>query len=188
MNMLEDYWLPRREGGRGTEISTLPGGQSLGELEDIEYFQKKLYKSLNVPVTRLQEDNSFSLGRDTEITRDELKFSKFILRLRNRFLEFPEQILKSQLVLKGIIKEEEWVPIKDKLQYNWSEDSYYREIKNSEMLRDRLSLVQDVADYAGKYFSIEYIRREVLQQSQEEMDRMDREMEQELQKGMKLEI
>ena len=183
MNMLEDYWLPRREGGRGTEIQTLPGGQSLGELEDIEYFQKKLYKSLNVPVTRLQEDNSFSLGRDTEITRDELKFSKFILRLRNRFLEFPENVLKAQLVLKGIIKEDEWNPIKDKLHYKWSEDSYYREIKNSEMLRDRLSLVQDVADYSGKFFSIEYIRREVLQQSQEEMDRMDREMEQELQKG-----
>ena len=186
LNMMEDYWLPRREGGRGTEIQTLPGGQNLGELEDINYFQTKLYKALNVPSSRLLEDNSFSLGRDTEITRDELKFSKFILRLRNKFLELFDILLKTQLILKGIITEEEWQPIKDNLNYKWAEDSYYREIKSIEMLRDRLSLAQDVGDYTGKFFSIDYVRREVLKQTEEQIEKMDKEIEQEKAKEKEL--
>ena len=186
LNMMEDYWLPRREGGRGTEIDTLPGGQNLGELEDISYFQTKLYKSLNVPSSRLMEDNSFSLGRDSEVTRDELKFSKFILRLRNKFLDLFDTILKTQLMLKGIITEEEWQPIKDKMFYKWAEDSYYREAKAQEILRGRLELARDVSDYTGKFYSIDYIRREVLQQTDEEIKRLDKEMKKELEKEKQL--
>ena len=186
MNMMEDYWLPRREGGRGTQIETLPGGQNLGELEDIQYFQRKLYKSLNVPTSRLQEESGFSLGRETEITRDELKFSKFIMRLRTQFTEIFNVILKTQLLLKGIISEEDWPEIKESMAYVWAEDGYYREIKNTEMLRDRLSLAQEVGEYTGKFFSIDYIRREVLRQSQEEMDRMDKEMKAEKEKELEL--
>jgi len=186
LNMMEDYWLPRREGGRGTEIDTLPGGQNLGELEDISYFQTKLYKSLNVPSSRLMEDNSFSLGRESEVTRDELKFSKFILRLRNKFLDLFDTILKTQLMLKGIITEEEWQPIKDKMFYKWAEDSYYREAKAQEILRGRLELARDVSDYTGKFYSIDYIRREVLQQTDEEIKRLDKEMKKELEKEKQL--
>jgi len=186
MNMMEDYWLPRREGGRGTEIDTLPGGQNLGELEDISYFQTKLYKSLNVPSSRLIEDNSFSLGRESEVTRDELKFSKFILRLRNKFLALFDTVLRTQLILKGIIAEEEWQPIKDKMFYKWAEDSYYREAKAQEILRGRLELARDVSDYTGKFYSIDYIRREVLQQTDEEIKRLDREMKKELDKEREL--
>ena len=130
MAMLEDFWLPRREGGRGTEISTLPGGQNLGEMEDVSFFQTKLYQALNVPPSRLQSDSGFSLGREAEITRDELKFSKFIQRLRNQFTSFFDQILKTQLVLKGIIKIEDWDKFRPMIQYKWAEDSYYRETKN----------------------------------------------------------
>ncbi len=186
MNMMEDYWLPRREGGRGTEISTLPGGQNLGELEDISYFQTKVYKSLNVPSSRLMEDNSFSLGRESEVTRDELKFSKFILRLRNKFLDLFDNMLKTQLQLKGIIAEDEWLPIKNKMVYKWAEDSYYREAKAQEILRGRLELARDVSDYTGKFYSIDYIRREVLQQTDEEIKRLDKEMEREREKEREL--
>ena len=186
MNMMEDYWLPRREGGRGTEISTLPGGQNLGELEDISYFQTKVYKSLNVPSSRLMEDNSFSLGRESEVTRDELKFSKFILRLRNKFLDLFDNMLKTQLQLKGIIAEDEWLPIKNKMVYKWAEDSYYREAKAQEILRGRLELARDVSDYTGKFYSIDYIRREVLQQRDEEIKRLDKEMEREREKEREL--
>ena len=186
MNMMEDYWLPRREGGRGTEISTLPGGQNLGELEDISYFQTKVYKSLNVPSSRLMEDNSFSLGRESEVTRDELKFSKFILRLRNKFLDLFDNMLKTQLQLKGVITEEEWLPIKNKMVYKWAEDSYYREAKAQEILRGRLELARDVSDYTGKFYSIDYIRREVLQQTDEEIKRLDKEMEREREKEREL--
>ena len=186
LNMMEDYWLPRREGGRGTQIETLPGGQNLGELEDISYFQTKLYKSLNVPSSRLMEDNSFSLGRESEVTRDELKFSKFILRLRNKFLDVFDTILRTQLILKGVIAEDEWVPIKNKMFYKWAEDSYYREAKQQEMLRGRLELARDVSDYTGKFYSIDYIRREVLQQTDEEIKRLDGEMEKEREKEKEL--
>ena len=186
MNMMEDYWLPRREGGRGTEITTLPGGQNLGELEDISYFQTKVYKSLNVPSSRLMEDNSFSLGRESEVTRDELKFSKFILRLRNKFLDLFDNMLKTQLQLKGVIAEDEWLPIKNKMVYKWAEDSYYREAKAQEILRGRLELARDVSDYTGKFYSIDYIRREVLQQTDEEIKRLDKEMTREKEKEQEL--
>ena len=179
MSMMEDYWLPRREGGRGTQIETLPGGTNLGELEDIEYFQKKLYKSLNVPVARLQEDTGFSLGRETEITRDELKFSKFIIRLRSRFNDFFNQLIRSHLLLKGVISEEDWEKEKSFVRYTYAEDSYYREIKQQEIMAGRLEMVSNLSDHIGKLFSIEYVRREVLRQNDEERDLMDKEISKE---------
>ena len=185
MAMLEDFWLPRREGGRGTEISTLPGGQNLGEMEDVSFFQTKLYQALNVPPSRLQSDSGFSLGREAEITRDELKFSKFIQRLRNQFTSFFDQILKTQLVLKGIIKIEDWDKFRPMIQYKWAEDSYYRETKNSEMLLGRLGLLREVSEYAGRYFSMDYIKREVLQMTDEEIREMQKAIDAEV-KGEKL--
>ena len=185
MAMLEDFWLPRREGGRGTEISTLPGGQNLGEMEDVTFFQTKLYQALNVPPSRLQSDSGFSLGREAEITRDELKFSKFIQRLRNQFTSFFDQILKTQLVLKGIIKIEDWDKFRPMIQYKWAEDSYYRETKNSEMLLGRLGLLREVSEYAGRYFSMDYIKREVLQMTDEEVREMEKAIAAEV-KGEKL--
>tara|TARA_Y100000361_G_scaffold154308_1_gene179509 strand:- start:19183 stop:20853 length:1671 start_codon:yes stop_codon:yes gene_type:complete len=183
MSMMEDYWLPRREGGRGTQIETLPGGTNLGELEDIEYFQKKLYKSLNVPVARLQEDTGFSLGRETEITRDELKFSKFIIRLRARFNEFFGQLLRSHLLLRGIISEEDWEKEKSDFRYVYAEDSYYREIKQQELMAGRLEMVGNLSDHIGKLFSIDYVRRQVLKQNDEEIDVMDKEIAKEKSDG-----
>jgi len=183
MSMMEDYWLPRREGGRGTQIETLPGGTNLGELEDIEYFQKKLYKSLNVPVARLQEDTGFSLGRETEITRDELKFSKFIIRLRSRFNDFFSQVLRSHLLLKGILSEDDWEKEKSEIKYTYAEDSYYREIKQQEIMAGRLEMVSEISDHLGKLFSIEYVRREVLRQDDEERDLMDKEIAKEKSDG-----
>tara|TARA_B100000519_G_scaffold72978_1_gene62837 strand:- start:2823 stop:4454 length:1632 start_codon:yes stop_codon:yes gene_type:complete len=185
MAMLEDFWLPRREGGRGTEISTLPGGQNLGEMEDVTFFQTKLYQALNVPPSRLQSDSGFSLGREAEITRDELKFSKFIQRLRNQFTSFFDQILKTQLVLKGIIKIEDWDKFRPMIQYKWAEDSYYRETKNSEILLGRLGLLREVSEYAGRYFSMDYIKREVLQMTDEEVREMEKAIAAEV-KGEKL--
>ena len=145
MSMLEDFWLPRREGGRGTEIQTLPGGTNLGEMEDVLFFQTKVYKALNVPPSRLESESGFSLGRESEISRDELKFSKFITRLRNQFSTLFDQILRNQLILKGIIKPDDWIKFRPAINYEWAEDSYYREIKNSEMLSSRLTLLRDVA-------------------------------------------
>tara|TARA_B100000700_G_C15034202_1_gene852002 strand:- start:1389 stop:3011 length:1623 start_codon:yes stop_codon:yes gene_type:complete len=185
MAMLEDFWLPRREGGRGTEISTLPGGQNLGEMEDVTFFQTKLYQALNVPPSRLQSDSGFSLGREAEITRDELKFSKFIQRLRNQFTSFFDQILKAQLILKGILKVEDWDKFRPMIQYKWAEDSYYRETKNSEILLGRLGLLREVSEYAGRYFSMDYIRREVLQMTDEQVREMDKAIKAEV-KGEKL--
>ena len=185
MAMLEDFWLPRREGGRGTEISTLPGGQNLGEMEDVTFFQTKLYQALNVPPSRLQSDSGFSLGREAEITRDELKFSKFIQRHRNQFTSFFDQILKTQLVLKGIIKIEDWDKFRPMIQYKWAEDSYYRETKNSEILLGRLGLLREVSEYAGRYFSMDYIKREVLQMTDEEVREMEKAIAAEV-KGEKL--
>jgi len=183
--MLEDFWLPRREGGRGTEISTLPGGQNLGEMEDVIFFQTKLYRALNIPPSRLEQTSGFSLGRESEITRDELKFSKFIGRLRNQFTTFFDQILRSQLILKGIIREEQWDDISSEIQYKWAEDSYYRETKNSEMLMARLGLLREISDYAGRYFSMEYIKRAVLQLTDEEIREMQKEIDAEV-KGEKI--
>jgi len=173
MSMLEDFWLPRREGGRGTEISTLPGGQNLGEIDDIKYFQNKLYRSLNVPVSRLEAESSFSLGRSNEITRDELKFSKFVQRIRKRFTELFNDILKTQLVLKGIINEEDWAYIKENIQYNYVQDGYFTELKNTEILKERLEILQTVESYVGSYFSKEWVRKNVLKMSDNEINVID---------------
>ena len=178
LSMLEDFWLPRREGGRGTEISTLPGGQNLGETDDIEYFRKKLYKSLNVPISRIEGTDStqFNLGRASEITIDEVKFGKFVGRLRHRFSFLFTDLLRVQLILKGIIKEEDWMSIKDRIRYNWAKDSHFMELKNSEILRDRFELVSMIEEYVGKYISAEYLRRTVLQQTEEEMKEIDKQI------------
>jgi hypothetical protein len=183
MSMLEDFWLPRREGGRGTEIQTLPGGQNLGEMEDVLFFQTKLYKALNVPPSRLESDSGFSLGRESEISRDELKFSKFVDRLRNDFVELFDHLLRAQLLLKGIIKDEDWDQIKHEIQYKWAEDSYYREIKSSEMLQSRLEILRDVSDYAGRYYSMDFIRKEILQMTDEEIREMDKQIAAETEGG-----
>ena len=181
MSMLEDFWLPRREGGRGTEITTLQGGQNLGEMEDVLYFQVKLYKALNVPSSRLDEQSSgFSLGRESEISRDEMKFSKFIDRLRNKFTEFFDQLLKAQLILMGIIKEEDWEKIQHEIQYEWAEDSYYREQKTAEILQMRMELLSTVAEYAGRYFSMEYIKKNILQMTDKEIRQMQKQIDAEV--------
>jgi len=178
LSMLEDFWLPRREGGRGTEISTLPGGQNLGETDDIEYFRKKLYKSLNVPISRIEGTDStqFNLGRASEITRDEVKFGKFVGRLRHKFSHLFTELLRVQLILKGIIKEEDWFSIKDRIRYVWAKDSHFMELKNSEMLRDRFELLSMAEEYAGKYISVEYLRKNVLQQTDEQMKEIDKQI------------
>ena len=173
MTMLEDFWLPRREGGKGTEITTLPGGQNLGQMDDVIYFQKKLYKSLNVPVSRLDPEVQFNFGRSTEITRDEVKFAKFISRLRNKFAILFSKILERQLILKGIITPDEWDEIKQNIRFKFSQDNYYAELKESEVLRDRIAILRDVDDYVGKYYSHEWIRRKVLHQSDEEIEEIN---------------
>jgi len=174
MNMLEDYWLPTREGGRGTDIATLPGGQNLGEMADIEYFQKKLYRSLNVPVSRLEPSSGFSLGRSTEITRDELKFTKFVQRLRKKFTELFNDFLKTQLILKGVIGEEDWNVIQANIKYDFLQDGHFAELKESEMLKDRVLLADSLEKYVGKYFSQEYIRKFIFKQSEKEIKEQDK--------------
>ncbi len=183
MSMLEDFWLPRREGGRGTEISTLPGGQNLGEMEDVIFFQTKLYKSLNVPPSRLESDSGFSLGRESEITRDELKFAKFIARLRNKFSEMFFQLLKTELILTGVFKEDDWEKIKHEVQIEYADDSYYREIKMSEMLLGRVDVLNSVSEYAGRYFSMDYIKRHVLQLTDKEIRDMQKQIDAEVDGG-----
>jgi hypothetical protein len=180
MTMLEDFWLPRREGGRGTEITTLPGGQNLGEMEDVEYFRRKLYKSLNVPFTRLDVENSvFNIGRSQEITRDEIKFSKFIDRIRNQFSILFDQLLETQLVLKGIIKPEEWDSIRQQIYYDYQNDNHHTELKEAEMFRERLGLLDQVDQYVGRYFSKDYVRRQILKMSEEDLLYMDKQMDKE---------
>jgi hypothetical protein len=173
MSMLEDFWLPRREGGRGTEVSTLPGGQNLGDIVDVQYFQRRLYKSLNVPVSRLESDTAFQLGRSSEITRDELAFDKLVDRLRTRFSELFSEILRVQLRLKNIITEEEWNEWKDNIFYEYQMDSYFTELKELEMLEMRLNVAQQMEPYVEKWFSNKYIRQEILRQSDDVMDRID---------------
>jgi hypothetical protein len=175
--MLEDFWLPRREGGKGTEITTLQGGQNLGEIDDVLYFQKKMFKSLNVPVSRIESDNGFSLGRASEITRDELKFGKFISRLRLRFSHLFDKMLETQLLLKGVCTRKEWEQMKEEISYDYQSDSHFSELKNAELMKDRLGLLSDIDGYVGKYFSINYIRKNVLHQSEEDIKQMDEEME-----------
>jgi len=179
MNMLEDYWLPTREGGRGTDITTLPGGQNLGEMADIEYFQRKLYRSLNVPVSRLEPATGFSMGRSTEITRDELKFTKFVQRLRKKFTELFNDFLKTQLVLKGVISIEDWPVIQSNIQYDFLQDGHFAELKESEMLKERVALADGLEKYVGKYFSQEYIRKFVFKQSEKEIKDLDRQISKE---------
>jgi len=177
MSMLEDFWLPRREGGRGTEITTLPGGENLGQIDDIVYFQKKLYRSLNVPINRLEQEAQFSLGRASEITRDELKFQKFIDRLRKRFSMLYMDILKTQLVLKGIVTEEEFNEMETFLRIDFMKDTHFAELKESELLRERLGTLREIDEYTGKYFSIDWIRRHVLFQSEKEMEEINKQIE-----------
>ena len=184
MSMLEDFWLPRREGAKGTEVSTLSGGQNLGEISDVEYFQKKLYQSLNVPMSRMDSDNGFNMGRAAEITRDELKFTKFVQRLRKRFTGVFNDILKTQLVLKGIITIEDWSKIKEHIQYTFLKDGYFAELKNAEILRERLSLAQEVSPYVGKYYSVEYVRKHILQQTDEDIIEIDGQIANEIRQGI----
>ena len=179
LTMLEDYWLPRREGGRGTEITTLPGGQNLGEMEDVNYFKNKLYEALNVPTTRLQADGAFNLGRASEITRDELKFSRFVNRLRTRFSEIFHVLLERQLLLKGVITLQEWKDMQDQIRYDFMEDNHFAELKDSEILENRLRLLADVDQYTGKYFSVAWIQKNVLRQTEEEIEQIAQEVEDE---------
>lgn len=173
MTMLEDFWLPRREGGKGTEITTLPGGQNLGQMDDVIYFQKKLYKSLNVPISRLDPEAQFNFGRATEITRDEVKFAKFINRLRIKFSTLFSKILERQLILKGIITPEEWDEIKNVVRFKFSQDNYFAELKEAEVLNNRLAALQQIDNYTGKYFSHEWVRRQVLRQTDEEIEEIN---------------
>jgi hypothetical protein len=186
MTMLEDFWLPRREGGKGTEITTLPGGQNLGEIDDVLYFQKKMYKSLGVPVSRLESEGGFNLGRAAEITRDELKFGKFIDRMRLRFSNLFKEALKKQLILKGVISEEESNDIFSNIRFDFMRDGYFTELKEAEILTNRLGLAQQMEPYIGKYYSHQYMRTKVLHQSEEEMDQIDKEMGEEHQANIKL--
>jgi len=181
MSMLEDFWLPRRDGGRGTEISTLPSGQNLGEIEDIEYFRKKLYQSLNVPISRIEgtEQTAFNLGRATEINRDEVKFGKFIMTLRQRFSHLFTDLLKIQLLLKGIIKEEDWFDIKDNLDYVWTKDAHFSELKNNEIMRERFEILAQAEEYIGKYISNEWVKKNILQQTDEEIKTLQAQMDKE---------
>ena len=169
MTMLEDFWLPRREGGRGTEITTLPGGQSLGEMDDVDYFRRKLYKSLNVPITRMDAENQFNLGRASEITRDELKFNKFVMRLRNRFSILFSDLLEIQLALKGVITRGEWKEMKQDIFYDFQEDNHFTELKEMEIMQGRLQILGDVDSFVGKYFSEDWIRKNVLRMTEEEI-------------------
>ena len=179
MSMLEDYWLPRREGSQGTSIDTLPGGENLSELADVEYFQKKVYKALNVPLSRMEAQQGFQIGRAAEITRDEVKFSKFIHRIRLRFSHLFDELLEKQLVLKNIVSKDEWDSIKDSILYDFNVDNHYAELKESEILQNRLQVLQTINEYAGKYYSEEWIRKNVLLQSESEISEIDSQIENE---------
>ena len=184
MSMLEDFWLPRREGGRGTEISTLPGGQNLGEITDIKYFQEKLYRSLNVPSSRIGGEGGFNLGRSSEILRDEVKFSKFVGRLRKRFSAMFNDMLKTQLILKNVITPEDWDVMSEHIQYDFMYDNHFAELKEAELLNERLSMVQQAEPYVGKYFSQDYLRRKVLRQTDQEIIEQDELIEKEIKEGI----
>jgi hypothetical protein len=187
MSMLEDFWLPRREGGRGTEITTLPGGQNLGELKDVEYFKKKLFNSLNLPPSRLTDDNKgFNLGKTTEVLRDELKFTKFIGRLRKRFSEMFMDILKTQLILKGVIAPEDWEDMKEHIQYDFLFDNHFNELKNIEMMNQRMMTVTQMDPFVGKYFSVEYVRKNILGQTNKDMKEIDKQMKGDISSGLAL--
>ena len=188
MSMMEDFWLPRREGGKGTEITTLPGGQNLGELEDVKYFQKKLYGALCVPISRLEPNQGFSLGRTSEITRDELKFSKFVDRLRNKFSDVFNQALRVQCVLKGICTDEEFELFKENIHYDFIKDNNFSELKEAELISNRLTLLQSVDPYTGRYFSQKWIQQNVLRLTDDEIEEMDTQIEKEKEMGLGLPV
>jgi len=179
MSMLEDFWLPRREGGRGTEITTLPGGSNLGEIDDITYFQKKLYRSLNVPISRLESESQFSIGRSDNITRDELKFTKFVQKLRKKFSVLFLDILKTQLVLKGVIAAEEWDIMKEHIQFDYMQDGHFTELKNAEILQNRIDMLGQIESYVGTYFSKEYVRKNVLRMTDDEIEEIENQIKDE---------
>ena len=179
MSMTDDFWLPRREGGRGTEITTLPGGQNLGELDDVMYFQKRLLNALNVPLSRMEPENGFSLGRTSEITRDEVKFSKFIARLRARFSVLFDKILEKQLILKGIITPEEWDKIQSSIRYDFMSDNHFSEMKDSEILQNRLQILRDIEEYRGLYYSKEWVQKNVLYMNEDEIEEVKEKIAQE---------
>jgi hypothetical protein len=183
MSMLEDFWLPRRENGRGTEITTLPGGENLGQIDDIVYFQKRLYRSLNVPVNRLEQEAQFSLGRSTEISRDEVKFQKFIDRLRRRFSWMFLGILRKQLLLKQIITEQDWEQWKGDIYVDFVRDNYFTELKEAEILRERLGLMNEITQFTGEYFSKEWVQRNVLRLSDDDIEDMEKEIKGEIESG-----
>ena len=183
MAMLEDFWLPRREGGRGTEISTLPGGQNLGEITDIEYFKKKLYRSLNVPPSRMDGEGGFNLGRSSEILRDELKFTKFVARLRKRFSKMFDDMLRTQLILKNICTPEDWEIMSEHIQYDFLYDNHFSELKESELLNERITTLQAAEPYVGRYFSQDYVRRQILRQTDEEIIEQDKIIKKEIEDG-----
>ena len=180
MSMLEDFWLPRREGGRGTEITTLPGGSNLGEIDDIIYFQRKLYRSLNVPISRLEAENGFSMGRASEITRDELKFTKFVQRIRKKFTPLFTDLLKTNLLLKGIISPEDWPKMQEHIQYDFMEDGHFAELKDAELLNDRIQTLDGIQSYIGTFFSKEFVLRKVLNLTDAEIKEMRDQMAKEL--------
>ena len=184
LSMMEDFWLPRREGGKGTEITTLPGGQNLGELEDIKYFEKKLYKSLNVPISRLEPNQGFSIGRVAEVTRDELKFTKFVDRLRNKFSDLFDQALRVQCVLKGICTDEEWKEFKEHIHYDFIKDNNFSELKDAELMKERLGLLGAVDPYTGRYFSQAWIQRNVLRLTDDQIKEMQKEIDEEQAQGI----
>ena len=184
MNMLEDYWLPRREGGRGTEISTLDGGQNLGEMEDVQYFQKKLFRSLGIPTSRLEAENGFNMGRSAEITRDEVRFSKYIERLRHRFSDLFMDLLKTQLILKGVITADDWKSISQDGYIEYATDSYFSELKESEILKERMDVLREVNEYIGKYYSMEWVRKNILKFNEDEIKEMDAQMSSEKEGGL----
>ena len=184
MSMLEDFWLPRREGGRGTEITTLPGGSNLGEIDDINYFQRKLYRSLNVPISRMESDNGFSLGRTTEITRDELKFTKFVQRIRKKFVPMFTDMLKTQLLLKGIIAAEDWPEIQEHIQYDFLQDGHFAELKDAELLENRINALESIQSYIGTFFSKEYVLKNVLRMNDAEIDEMQDQVRRETEQGV----
>ena len=187
LSMMEDFWLPRREGGKGTEITTLPGGQNLGELEDVKYFEKKLYKALNVPISRLNPETSgFTIGRVAEVTRDELKFSKFVDRLRNKFSEIFDQALRVQCVLKGICTEEEWNEFKENIYFDFIKDNNFTELKDAELMKERLSLLGTIDPYTGRYFSQKWIQRNVLRLTDDQITEMQEEIDEEKEMGLGL--
>ena len=186
MSMMEDFWLPRREGGKGTEISTLPGGQNLGELEDVKYFEKKLYKSLNVPISRLEPNQGFSIGRVAEVTRDELKFSKFVDRLRNKFADLFDQALRVQCILKGICTAEEWDSFKEQIYFDFIQDNNFTEMKEAELMKERLGLLMQIDPYTGRYYSQTWVQRNVLRMTDDEIKSMQEEIDEEKAMGLGL--